>query len=74
MKSLAIALLLIASAGTSSEHVQRRAQVVSWSYDERVVVLCSSYASYQVGAFTSTAEGYESRESSGGLRRSPVRF
>ena len=63
MKNLAIAALVAASGGTSdAEWVRGRAQVVTWSHEKRVVLLCSSRAAYQLGAFTSTAEGIGARE------------
>jgi hypothetical protein len=63
MKSLAIAFIVVASAATShADWVRGRAQVVTWSDAQRVVVLCSSRASYQLGVFTSTAEGIGARE------------
>jgi hypothetical protein len=63
MRSFAITLLVVASAEVSAtEWMHERAQVVSWNQEQRVVTLCSSHASYQLGAFTSSAEGIGARE------------
>jgi hypothetical protein len=63
MKTLTIALLAAASAGgADTEWVRGKAQVITWSSEQRVVLLCSSRAVYQLGVFTSTAEGIGARE------------
>ena len=52
-----VSVLLVLSCASADDTVHGRAQVVQWDSAARVVELCETGLRYQLGVFTSNAEG-----------------
>jgi hypothetical protein len=63
MRGVLLTLFLVALACASPrDTVQGRAEVLSWSPESRVLRFCESKLEYQLGIFTSSADGIGARE------------